>query len=177
LTIAVVTTERRGSVDKWIPTIALAVGSILTIVGGLLTEWFKENRSTAKERDARTYAELQDWRKFQSETVLELQNTLHELFKIVGAHWVRHSENGQWELTPAEKMEYGEPNSRVELIRSRVADDRVRNLAQSTQDFGGETLGSKSTDEARKNWDRFQQSYLAAVEAAGGVYRSVRAGA
>lgn len=95
----------------WLPIVTLALGYVFSLV----TEAFRDRRQSRRERDARA-AEREDARasleqeradrrnQFQRETLLELQEVLHDLGRAFGREYHQDAMTakaaGKWDPAP-----------------------------------------------------------------------------
>jgi hypothetical protein len=170
--------------SSWLPVITLIVGSVLTLLGGLITEGLREKRAERKDREeherterkdreAREYARALERDAFQRQALPALQDALHELFERTTRYWVEHKTADAWESNPSERADYARINSRVELLRNRIADADVRRLATACQDHGLALFAASSGDVAETHWDDFQESYIEAMKQSGEILREL----
>jgi hypothetical protein len=176
------------SQDVWLPLLALVLGYVFS----LLTEAFRDRRQTARERQARgdereavkaAHVEADERRRrdFQRETLLELQEVLHDLGRTYGAeHHVdimNVRRTGSWRPRPLLSEEISkmsqEANKRSNILLARVDDDLLRGFVRDMKDGGGGILLAKSEDQSSEALARSSDAFELANQRIGDLLRLV----
>jgi uncharacterized coiled-coil protein SlyX len=135
-----------GTVAGWFP----AVTTILGFVTASLLEFFRDQRTTQREREARKatkQAQLLEKRTaFQRETLINLQDAITKLTRTTGRmshlNEIHYRETGRWEFFPFPEGlsdESLQANVMVTVLISRMRDPGLRELVTGV----GEQPGRK----------------------------------
>jgi len=151
------------SSDVWLPILSLVLGYAFA----LLTEAFRDGRQRQREEAARTAdrqaareakrEELeQRHREFQRQTLLKLQEALHDLGRVYGeehhADVMHGRKQGSWRpraiLGEELNLRAAATERRVNILASRVDDEGVRALAARMREAGSRLTFANSEDES-----------------------------
>ena len=155
--------------DIWLPLATLVLGW----AGAQVTEVFRDRRTSTRDRLARR-AEL------QRPTLLELQETLGDLLGAVAvqigldAAMLKEGEHEQppWKDMADLVRKLGASRGRVELLASRVEDERVRELSVALVKASEVISAEDAWDPERNTSFRdFQADYSEAVARIGELLR------
>jgi hypothetical protein len=176
------------SQDVWLPLVALVLGYLFS----LLTEAFRDRRQTVRERRAREderaavkaaqdEAEERRRRDFQRETLLELQEVLHDLARAYGAEHhmdlMHFRTTGSWTPRPMPSEELNErsfeAHRRCFILVARIDDDLLRGFVREMKDGGYGVLSATSEEQSREALARSSDAFELANQRIGDLLRLV----
>lgn len=161
---------------------AAAWGLIGTLVGALAsigTSWITSKSSNQIQREKLTYERAERAKDFQRETLLQLQEAIHENLRFTARANFEDYKNsrhtGTWGRTHlSDDVNDGLLNSRrrVSILVERVADDSLRKDIKSLMEIAAEGAFSKSEDEAEHNQMALSKQMTHTLPRIGAVLRS-----
>jgi hypothetical protein len=178
-----------GSVpyEVWVPLAAVVVG----YAGSLATEAYRGRRQSARDRERRAdersdvralrEQEILDRRtQFQRETLLELQEVVHQLGRTYGQE--HHQDTmtartaGKWDprqLPERISDKNFEAQQRSSILVARVGDDLVRDAVQEMNEAGGRLTFAGSQAESDELMMRSLRAFDRANSRIGELLRDV----
>lgn len=122
---------------SWFPVMTLLIGYL----AGFLSEWFRDRRTTIREREARQAMRttvIADRRaEFQRQALLELQDAVSQLARATGVihhqDTMAYKSSGKWgqnRLINNWDEEFRKAQVRTTILAARVRDDVVRGLVE-----------------------------------------------
>ena len=176
------------SQNVWLPLATLVGGYLFS----LLTEAFRDKRQRDREerqrederevREAERRQEAEDRRReFQRNTLLELQEVLHDLGRVQGHEnyldVMNFRKTGSWKPRPllGEEMNNKalEAARRSNILLARVDDDTLRDLVRAMKDAGSKITFAESEEESNSAIRRSMEEFQKANERIGELLRLI----
>jgi hypothetical protein len=168
--------------EVWLPLLTLVLGYAFSqVTEAVRNRWQSDRERRAREDERAAVKPAQEEagecrrRDFQRETLLELQEVLHDLGRAYGAeHFVdvNHGrETGSW----APKAKVGEEintqsfeaNRRSNILVARIDDEELRDHVRAMKDAGGRITLARSEPESNEAMDRSFEAFQRANERIG----------
>ena len=145
---------------SWFPAFTALLGSLLGFVTAVVSEWLKDRRASAREREAREAERRmrlsERRRNFQRETLLPLQDAVAKLTRAAGR--INHLDKmtyystGKWGgfQLPADLDDDAHyANVTLMVLTSRVRDDCIRKMVNTFRSHAS-CVGITVTEQAEK---------------------------
>jgi hypothetical protein len=137
----------------WFPVFTLVVGYVVGYGTLLIQHWLSVKRDREARNEARRDQLAERRASFQRQTLLDLQQAVQDLGRTTGA--IHHQDmqgfkkTGKWQnkIFPSDLDEKDFlANARTSMLRVRVRDEKVRELANSFQNQSYKVTQSESRD-------------------------------
>jgi hypothetical protein len=105
----------------------VALGSVLSILGGIASNWLGDRATTKRDQLAKEHERKAKLSEFQAQTLVELQDAMNEL---LNAAEDQRTSSGYRGVLEVEKAASRTTRARLAVykLRARVQDDEVRHL-------------------------------------------------
>jgi len=145
-----------NSAVGWFPVLT----SFLGFAAGGITEWFRDKRTSKREREARESASraqrFERRTNFQRETLLNLQDSVAKLARVTGKmnylDSMEYRKTGKWggqQFPENLSDDAQQANVSVMLLTSRVRADDIRELAETFKDEANRVALCRNAEEAK----------------------------
>lgn len=158
-------------------------GFLGTIVGAgasIATSWIVNHNEIKKQQQADSLERIERARSFQRETLLEVQQTIHDLMRsYTRMHiedMVAFKQNNEWgQVIFSEEVNEGlrATNEKLAVLRVRVSDDEVRESIKKFVDSIVRHHLAKNEKEAESVINEAQDSFKPLIELIGRKLRSL----
>jgi hypothetical protein len=166
--------------EVWVPIATLLLG----YVGSLITEAFRDRRQRDREeaarREERRRVRDEGAAEFQRETLLRLQEALHDVGRAVSRSVhedkMTYRKTGKWgRVLPSEETGQAgmEAYRLTHILRVRVFDDELRDLVSEYTETSTRAELAHSEQEADLNWDASFQAFQKANDRIGVLLRDL----
>lgn len=155
----------------WFPVITLALGSILTVVGGLLLEAYRNRWVARKADEDRAIQRIAERAAFQLDTLLQLQEAGKDLLDATGGcfeeKWLHfmyppaaNSDGPKVQFVNAEaERARRKARLQVDILISRVEHDELRERAEKLTDLSGKVVRHEHYDNARQELEDMRAQF------------------
>lgn len=157
-------------------------GLIGTVVGALTsigTTWMASHNSTKLQKQADLDGRVERIRAFQRETLLELQEALHDALRLMSRAYIEdcasYEKTGNWASSRlSEEVNEGIrlAQRRVAIFTERVADDSLRMEIKNLMKLGNEMLFAHSRSESGAALDQLTLNSIGVLEKLGIILRN-----
>jgi hypothetical protein len=170
--------------DEWFPVVALVLGSVLTMVGGIVSAAFTHQWEIRKVREEREAAEKSRRLAFQHDNLLKLQDAGIELLEA-SSQWLDEKREafwrtGEWKNDATWEAQVIQHDTRQKPRMARVRaqafaccvmDDALRQLLHEAIEFSGKIQDAKSNEEAWQSLSDMRHKYVAIDDSLGTFIR------
>jgi len=156
------------------------VGTIVGALASIGTTWIAAQSASKLQKHSSSHERAERERAFQRETLLELQDALHDGLRMMArAHLengVSFKQSGEWgKSLLSEEVNEGIrlANRKVSILIERVANDPLRSELKDIMKASGQVSLAKSQAEAEANFNRAIFAANDVMERLGNVLRSL----
>ena len=158
-------------------------GLIGTIVGALAsigTTWISARNASTLQKQSSSLERMERERAFQRETLVELQDALHDVFRMTARTYLEDSasfkQSGNWgKSLLSEEVDEGIrlANRKVSILIERIANDLLRSELKDAMKVSGQMGLARSQAEAETVFVRMNATVSDVMERLGNVLRSL----
>jgi hypothetical protein len=153
------------------PVVTLVLGSILTVVGGLLSEAYRNRWAARKAREDRAIQLIAERTAFQIGTLLKLQEAGKDLLDATGGcfeeKWLQFmyppaadSDGPKVQFVNAEaERARRKARLQVDILISRVEHDELRERAEKLTGLSGRVIRQERYDHARQELEDMRAQF------------------
>jgi predicted RNA polymerase sigma factor len=155
------------------------IGTVIGALASIATTWLSAKSSTEQQETRARTERLERANAFQRETLLELQEAIHDALRLVHRAYIEDCES-QRKGTPWSKAMLGEELSegirlasrKVLILVERAADDSVRLQVKTLMRVAHQAMLETNEADARRQLERCDEHGERCLEVLGNVLRS-----
>jgi hypothetical protein len=162
--------------EDWFPVFTLVLGSLLTIMGGAISEWYKNRWIERKEQRDRSLQEIKD----QRDTLLRLQASGADLLNAVDDAYdcklEKFRSSGAWnENLVDQDIRARRRQARIlsETLRVLIRDEELRTLSGEVVSLESRVTDATSEIECTDALSVMRQRFVEANERLGAIIRGL----
>jgi hypothetical protein len=156
------------------------VGTLVGTLASIGTTWISGRNASNLQNQSAKLGRLEKERSFQRETLIELQDALHDTLRMMGrAHLeetVSHKQSGRWGSSLlSEEVNEGMrlSNRKVAILIERIADNQLRTELKALMKISNGVVGAGSQAEAETKFVHTIAAYNSVSERLGDILRSL----
>ena len=126
---------------------------ILGYIGSFVTEWLRDKRQSARERESRTYerdrAKEERRDNFQRDTLITLSDLISKFIHVESEIYFHYGRNGIGKLAIDSDLSkrYQDLAAKISTYRVRILDEELRDLVEKMQSNGLKVVFAKNAEE------------------------------
>jgi hypothetical protein len=153
-------------------------GTIVGAIASIATTWMSAKNSIAVQKQNADDARAELSRAFQRETLLELQEAIHDALRLISTAYIEdskhHQSTGNWvESRLSEEVNEGIrlANRKVAILAERVANDTLRSEIKTLMNMANKSLYARRKVEAEESLHCTSSKATEVLESLGTILR------